>query len=162
MPNQSYKKGVEASSPFHSLPAQQRTESRNLVNFPSRHINLKVSWQQNPIKSFRADSHFKLLRGCLPEKIELNCAELSLQKTMAPTNLFRGNAKEKVSFGARQGILCNTCGFSALKNSTLLVYNISTQVDSILYRQVGTKLPNTRTSARTEYEYPALEADGNI
>jgi hypothetical protein len=60
LPEKSCKKGFEANNPFHFLPAQQRTESKIFINFPSEHINLKVSRRQNSIKSSQANSHFTL------------------------------------------------------------------------------------------------------
>jgi hypothetical protein len=60
LPKKSCKKNIEARNPFHYLPAQQRTESKNLINFSSKHISLKVSRRQNSIPSFRAESLFTL------------------------------------------------------------------------------------------------------
>ena len=146
LPKKSCKKGAEASNPFHSLQLQQRTESKILINFPSKHTSLRVSRRQNSIKSSRRDSYFTLRRGCLSEKMELNAAALVTSKIRLH-NYFSRYCPRKTILWRKPRIFMQRMWVINPPNSTLLVLNISTQVYSFLF---GTKLPNTRTSVRTE------------
>jgi len=131
---------------FILVQHNKEPRKKKLVNFPTKHASLEVSRQQNSIKSSRADSHFKLRRGCLPEKMELNSAELSLQKQW-PHISFSRNCKTKSILWRKTRIFMQYMWVFSTPNSTLLIYNISTHVDSCL---VGTTFSNPRTSARTE------------
>jgi len=78
--------------------------------------------------------------------MELNSTELSLQKTIAPQFFFEVLQRKNRVLAQYKDFYAIYVGFRHSK-FYIFIYDIPNQVDSCL---LGTELPNTLTSARTE------------